>query len=96
MVALREVIRGQEFQDELLAFEILQLSVDFGHSWAQKRALQAVVATPSLTVRQKEGSIALADAFAHHGEAGTRAVDIATFLEKVASSLLGTEVDDGA
>ena len=67
-----------------------------GHSRAQKRALQTMVATPLLAVWQNEGPIALADALADHGEGGTRAVYTATLLKKIASSPLGSEVDDGA
>ena len=96
MKALEEIIHGKELEDELLALEILQLLVGVGHTRVQDRALQAVVATPKLAVRQDERPIAFAEAVTDHGHMGTRAVDVAALFEKVAGSVQGAEVDDGA
>ena len=96
MKPLEEVILGEELGDELLALEILQLAIGVGHARAQKRALQTTVATPLLAIWQNEGPVALADALADHREGGSRAIDTAALLEKVAGSLLGAQVDDGA
>jgi hypothetical protein len=96
MIALKEVISGEELGNQLFAFQILKFAIGVGHARTEKGSLETAIAAPLLTIWQDQGSVALTDTFSDHNGTRTRAVNVAALLEQVASYIKCAEEYDCA